>query len=438
MDIKRQTAEGELIFVVKHIAVLDIGTTGVRILVAKVNESGVPHIIAKVAMTCKGMKKCGIENEGEVVESIKKAVRKIKDQTETIVKSVYISIQGANLSLMHNTDVIRLSGESDGEEDLEITYAHIGTLLDKAASVELYEDEQLIDIVPVKYFINDEVQVHDPLNLAAHSLRVEADVVIGRYEYMKQITACVNAAGLSVDGFIPLALAMTGLLPEQSSEMKSVLLVDVGGTMTDYTLYYKNKPYVIDSVPVGGDHITNDLVQVLGIAPNEAETIKRDYPLAAVELVSNNVDVAVFSVDKGTQEVIKVSEIVEIMQARLESLFSVIAKQLADDDIQTEYIDRVILTGDGITKFKGLDMLCEQAFKTKLYPIDFSRYTGMKTVYTYASGMVMYISGLLPYGRRQSVIEKHYSQDPQSRPSANQVKPSILDKMKSFLAKFKE
>lgn len=387
----------------KNIAVLDIGTTGVRILAAKVNEGGLPHIVAKVAIPCRGLKKFKIYDREVLVRAIGQAVLRIQEQTGIVVKSVYASVQSAYVKYMHNTDVIDIS-----DTGREISYHDIAILLDKVASVEMYEDEVLLDVSPLKYLINEEASVSDPVGLTANSLRVEADVILGHAEYINDIKECIEDAGLSVDGFVPVSLAMAGLMPEYSDDARSTLLVDVGGSVTDYTLYYKGKPYAIGALPVGGDNISSDLAQVFNVSPNEAEALKRDYPLASASLVSNNIDIAIHSLASGEQEIIKVEEPVQVMQARIEEIFSMVSKNLSKDNINISSIDRVVVTGDGLVPFKGVDIICKNILNVQHLEIDFSRLTGMKSVYTYASGMVMYICSQLPLGRKQSQFEKEY------------------------------
>ncbi len=420
----------------KNIAVLDIGTTGVRILAAKVNEGGLPHIVAKVAIPCRGLKKFKIYDRDVLVRAIGQAVLRVKEQTGIVIQSVYVGVQSAYVKFMHNTDSIELS-----EEAKEITYHDMAFLLDKVASVEMYEDEVLLDVSPLKYIIDEEAAVTDPVGLSAKSLKVEADVILGQAAYIADIKECVEDAGLSVDGFVPVALAMAGLMPEYSDEAKSTLLVDVGGSVTDYTLYYKGKPYSIGAIPVGGDNISSDLAQVFSVSPNEAEALKRDYPLASASLVSNNIDIAIHSLASGEQEIIKVEEPVLVMQARIEEIFSLIAQNLSKDNINIGSIDRVVITGDGLATFKGVDVLCKNILNIQLMEIDFSRLTGMKSVYTYASGMVMYVSSQLPLGRKQSKLEKEYQSEevPQIKKKGFAgIKEKLQEKMKDMFTGFRE
>ena len=88
-------------------------------------------------------------------------------------------------------------------ENGSVTAGIIADLLDKTSDIELYEDEHLIDVIPIKYIIDDTTATTDPYGAEAGSLRVEADVVTASEDAVHRITGCLNAAGLEVDGFIP-------------------------------------------------------------------------------------------------------------------------------------------------------------------------------------------------------------------------------------------
>lgn len=417
---------------VKYIAALDIGTTGLRMLVGKITDAGSTHIIAKAAMPCKAVRKYKIENEQELVSAIRKMLKRIEEQTDIIVRSTYVSIQGAYVGHVKNTSVI------ETDEDGRITAPVVADLLDKTSDIELYEDEHLIDVIPYKYIVDERTAVTDPYGMTADTLRVEADIITASSEIVEQITRCLSDAGLEVDGFIPLSAAMMGLLPDYDQDAGSTLLIDVGGSSTEFCVYNKTYPYFSSSVPVGGDHITSDISKVLNISPEEAENIKRDYAIAAPELVSNNVDVAVFDTEKGMQQLVKIKDIVEIMEARVVELLNIIADELEKEEINTAMIDRVIFSGDGLASFNGLDILCDEIFECHYMSVDFSRVTGMKGCYTYAGGMVMYISELLPLGRIDSRIEKKsFASQPQSDQSGNLL-AGAKEKFKGLLSRFRE
>ncbi len=417
----------------KYIAVLDLGTTGIRVLVAKITESGATHIIAKASVACRGVRKFRIENGTEITEAVGKVIRRIREQTDIVVKSVYVSLFGSYVGYIKNTATIDIDGE-----DGTVTGLHIATLLDKAESVELYENEFLVGAVPMRYVVDNTIPVAAPLGMQAQSLRVDAQVLTADLHFVEEISACIKSAGLEIDGFIPLSVAMQGLLPENQADAQSTLLIDVGGSETEFCVYFKKTVYYASAIPVGGDNITSDVAQVLNVRREEAEGLKRDYAIADVALVNNNVDVAVFSLSTNQQELIKVHDIVAIMQARIEDLLTIIKGKLESEDIQTDLIDRVIFTGDGIMSFSGLDEVCHRILGTKQANMDFSRYTGMKSIYTYASGMVMYVSSMLPYGMKQSAIEKLQVQQEPTKSEGKGVFNSLQGKLKDFVDRLRD
>jgi len=417
----------------KHIAVLDIGTTGVRILAAKVNDGGAPHIIAKASSPCSGVKKLEIVDETQVSDAIAKTLQKIKEQTGIAIKTVYVGISGAHISFMRNSECITLP-----DDNYEITYKQLGRLLDKVASVDIYEDERLVDVLPVKYFNEEGALLDNPIGVSSASLRVEADVILGQAKYIETLISVVNKAGVGVDGFVPSAVALAGLIPDFGDETKSVLMIDVGGSITDYAVYYRNKPCVIGSVPVGGENITKDLEQIFDISNDEAELLKNEYPISNVEMVTNNIDLAVFSLSNNEQQLIKVSQIVEVMQARLENLFEVISQKLLKEGVNLSMLDKVVLCGDAISQFKGLDSICNNIMGIPLVEIDFPRLTGMKNTYTFASGMVMYIAYQLPLGRKQSLLERDFSKNDKDSYKNNSLFNKMSSKLKNMMPTFRE
>lgn len=412
---------------VKYVSVLDIGTTGIRMLVGKIGEDGACHIVAKAALNCKCVKKYNIENEDELAAAISRITKRIEEQTEIIVKSTYVSIPSPYTGYVRNTAVIndRPAGS--------VGYEIVSELLDMASDTELYENEFLIDVIPSKYIIDNSKNVQDPIGMDfTESVRIEADVVTASVDYINTLQNCFAKAGIDIDGYIPLGAAMKIMLPEYAPGKKSTLLISMGGSETDFIVYYRNHPFFTGSFPVGGINVTNDIAQVLNISSEEAENLKKDYSIASLELVTNNVDVAVFSLDKGTQDVVKVSNIVEIMQARMEAVLRRISDKLRQEGIQPDMIDRVIICGDGIANFSGIDRLVYDIIGSELTDVDFTRKTGMKTIYTYSSAMVNYIAGLLRYGRSDSHIERKVA------PIDDDSSGNIIEKVKKWFSALKD
>ncbi|MBR6934605.1 MAG: cell division protein FtsA [Clostridia bacterium] len=428
----------------EYIAVMDIGTTGVRLLVAKVGTNGKPHIVARDYSVCHGIRKFKIENAAEVTESIRKVLRRIREKTEIIVRSAYVSISGAHVKYVKNVDSINIapvySEDGDfgpGTEPGVVTGNDVAALLDKVEGTELYDNEYLLGAVPIRFTLDDGLQTTSPIGIKASNLRVDAQLLIAENTYVEAVSECVRAAGLEIDGFIPLSVAVRALLTACPDPDASTLFIDMGGFATEFCVFYKGNIYYASALPVGGGTITGDIAQVLNVRREEAELLKCDYQIADASLVTNDVDVAIGSLADGKSRVVKCSEIVGIMQARIEDIFGIIRERLDVDEIDTSFIDRVVLSGDGIVGFSGLDIVCERVFRTKLADIDFTRNTAMKAIFTYTSGMIMYIASMLPYGMKRSDIER---EEPEGAQEDNKpgVFGSIKDKFRNLIGKLRD
>jgi cell division protein FtsA len=429
----------------EYIAVMDIGTTGVRLLVAKVGTNGKPHIVARDYTVCHGIRKFKIENAAEVTESIRKVLRRIREKTEIVVRSAYVSISGAHVKYVRNVDSVDIEpvyvedGEyGAGSEPGIVTGNDVAALLDKVEGTELYDNEYLLGAVPTKFTLDNGLQTSAPIGIKASNLRVDAQLLIAENTYVEEISACVRDAGLEIDGFIPLSVAVRALLSACPDSDASTLFIDMGGYATEFCVYYKGSIYYASALPVGGGTITGDIAQILNVRREEAELLKCDYQIADVSLVTNDVDVAVGSLADGKSRVVKCSEIVGIMQARIEDIFGIIRERLDVDEIDTSFIDRVVLSGDGIVGFSGLDIICERVFRTKLSDIDFTRNTAMKAIFTYTSGMIMYIASMLPYGMKRSDIERVQPEEPEEQSGQGGMFGAIKDKFRNLLGKFRD
>jgi len=428
-----------------YIAVMDIGTTGIRVLVAKMGDNGKPHIVARDFTVCRGIKKFKVENAEEVAEGIRRVLKKVREKTEIIVRSAYISISGASVKYVRNADSVKIesvyneNGEfGPGSELGTITGVDVATLLDKVEDTEIYDNEYLLGAVPVKFTLDRGLQTSSPVGMQASDLRVEAQLLIAENTYIESITSCVRAAGLEIDGFIPLSVAVRALLSTCPDADKSTLFIDVGGLATEFCVLYKGYIYYASALPMGGETITSDIAMLLNVRREEAESLKCDYQIADVELVTNNVDVAIGTIEGGQTRVVKCSEIVKIMQDRIEDIFGMIKERLDIEGIDTAAIDRVVLSGDGIVGFSGLDRVCERVYGTKLSDIDFTRNTAMKAIFTYASGMIMYIASMLPYGMKRSEIERA---EPEPEAEENRGKSffgSLKDRFKGYVNKLRD
>ncbi len=173
----------------------------------------------------------------------------------------------------------------------------------------------------------------------------------------------------------------------------------------------------------GGDNITHDIALVLEISEEEADKLKRQYGLALKSFIDNDNDIILNTrKDQNKNKIIKSSELIEIIEARIEEMFSIINKDITSKGLKQK-INNVILTGQGIVNISKSDV----AGKINLnIPVKIS--TGraistVKAVYRTSYALVRYIA-MRPF-------TKSVSSDIDTQNNENFLK-NIFERIKEF------
>ncbi|MNS72416.1 Cell division protein FtsA [compost metagenome] len=107
---------------------------------------------------------------------------------------------------------------------------------------------------------------------------------------------------------------------------------------------------------MGGDNITSDIEIVLNISSEEAEKLKKQYGLALRSFIDNDNEIMLNTCrDDSKNKVIKSSELIEIIEARIDEVFSIINKDITSQGVKPK-INNVILTGQGISYINKSDV----------------------------------------------------------------------------------
>ena len=427
------------------VAVLDIGTTGVRMLVGRIGENGTPKIIAKADAVCRGgIKRINDYDRGGLPDAIASVVDMIKAKTGLEVRSSYVSLRNDSVVCVHNTGKIGLGSESAG-----VTGMDVGELLNDASSIDFHDDERLIDVIPLAFYADGKSLKESPEGISCKTLSVDANIVIAKAALLEKLERIMKDVGLEVDGYVPEFFSARKVLPSAyfvRADMPAcrTLVADVGGEFTEYTVYYGGIPFAFGSVNVGGANITKDLSVVLNISQNEAERLKQDYPIASSVAPGSDVEVAVFPLEKGEKEMVNVSYVVEIMQARIreltENVISAAQTAMASLGISDPKLDRVVLIGDGIARFTGVTAALEPVVQgAEVDVINIGKDIGMKNTYSIATGMLLYISSKLKYGRKPSKILRETVENKDAVPKkSGGLIGRLREKLKNWLSLFKE
>lgn len=399
---------------------IDIGTSKVCTLIGRVNKNTQLDIVGRGMAPCNGLKKGVIVDIDSTADSIKNSVKEAEAAANMRVGSAYVNIHGMHVNVIGNKSSLSINGR-------EITQHDIESILHSVGNIEVPDDRQIIDVIARQYIIDGYDEIVDPAGMVGSRLEVDADILAGKITSVQNIIKSMERAGVQIDGIVAEAFATGEISLTQDEKDIGVILLDVGGSVTDISVFQGRRLIFYDTIPVGGDHITNDIAIGLRIANTEAEKIKRQFELALTSLIKNDQEISVFDINENKKKNVKVSEVVEIIEARVYEIFSLCRSMLDRAGFVLPAGVSVVMTGAGISYVDGCKQLANEVFDIPVRVVQAGQLQGVsKPEYIACAGMVKYVAGVKRGGSSASEIKL-------KKPVNAQPKESVFSKILNFL-----
>lgn len=330
---------------------VDIGTTKVATVIGEVNNFEQIETICNTSYKCSGLKKGKIINEDEISLSLAKTIKDAEDETNLKINSAYVTIPGKYVTIVQNSITKEVKDKYSG-----ISIRDVQSAIMQVKDIEIPEGKTLIDIVPDKIVLENGTVVADPVGSLSSSFTMSAQIILADKDYVRQLNSIFKKAGLEIDGIVPIALAERNLVLDSNELHDNIAIIDVGAENTDIGVFENSSFIYTNSIPLGGENITNDIAVVLNITEEEADKLKRQYGLALKSFIDNDNDIILNTCkDNNKNKIIKSSELIEIIEARIEEMFSIINKDLTNQGVKPR-INNIILTGQGIVNISKSDV----------------------------------------------------------------------------------
>ena len=397
---------------------IDIGTSKVSTVVGEVNNFNQIENICSTSYKCSGLKKGKIINEEEISLSISKTIKDAEEEANMRINSAYVTIPGKYITIVQNSITKEVKDRYAG-----ITLKDVQSAIMQVKDIDIPEDQTLIDIGIDKIILDNGKIVSDPVGNLSSNLTINAEVILGDKEYVKQITSILKKAGLVVDGIVPIALAERNLILDTNELYDNVMILDIGAGNTEIGVFEGSAFSYTNTIPLGGDSITNDIALVLNISEEEAEKLKRQYGLALKSFIDNDNEIMLNTCkDENRNKVIKSSELIEIIEARIEEIFALVNRDIANQGIK-QRINNVILTGQGITNISKSDVAGKIALNIPVKTSTGRAISMVRPEFRTSYSLVRYIAAR-PFAKTVSS-----SIDTETKESTVKV---ILDRIKEF------
>src|SRR5271154_4377102 len=351
------------------LTVLDVGSAMTRVLVAELHDGALRYRGHGIADST-GMRKGLISELKQAAHCINKAATSAETMAQGTIDKCVVGIGGAHIRGLNSR-----GGVSLGTRLREITREDVRAAVDRARSVSLPSDREIIHLLPQQFILDEQPGIHDPVGMVGNRLEVNLHISTCSASAAQSVITCANKAGLEISDTVFEAIAAAEATVSADERELGAGLLDIGAASTELVVFFEGAVAHTAVVPLGGDHFTNDLAVGLHMSVQEAEAIKVDYGHCVVTSVPSSSELELIA--DGTQVIrtIKQRYLSEILEPRARELFHLVRENLRQGGVLGALGAGCVLTGGG-ARLAGLLEVAESLLRVPArlgYPVPLSR-----------------------------------------------------------------
>lgn len=335
---------------------LDIGTTSVKVVVAEYVDSQM-NIIGVGNAKSEGINRGIIVDIEKTVQAIKRAVGQAEEKAGIQIRTVNVGIPANLLEVENCQGMIAVNNESK-----EITNEDVRNVASAALVRSVPPERQIIAVLPQEFTVDGFEGIKDPRGMIGVRLEMYGVMFTGPKTIIHNIRKCVEKAGLTIGQTIITPLALTESILSDGEKDFGTIVIDIGGGQTTTAVMHDKQMKFTNVNQEGGEYVTRDISTVLNTSFNNAEALKINYGDAYPARTSASEE---FPVDViGKAEPVKIDEryLSEIIEARMEQIFTK-AKDVLDEIDALDLPGGVVLTG-GAASLPGVVDLAQEILGT--------------------------------------------------------------------------
>lgn len=305
---------------------LDIGSTAVRIAVGQCipndRNSGDVQLIATAEVSAEGIHKGTVTSIEEAVSSVSHVLEEVDRLIGVPIESAWVGISGTQIMKQENRGVVAVA-KTDGE----ISYEDVQRVIDSAQSVASPLNYEILHVLPRVFTVDGQTGIKDPVGMTGVRLEVDAQMIYGATPHIKNISKTIYRTGIDIDDLVLSIVATSDAVLTPRQKELGVVLIDIGGSTTTVAVFEEGQLLHTTVIPIGSNHVTNDLALGLQTSIDVAERIKLLYGGCLVKGFTKKdvIDLAEFG---EAPQLIPKKFVIEIIAARIVELLEKINHEL--------------------------------------------------------------------------------------------------------------
>lgn len=325
------------------VAVLDIGSSSVRIVVGKRGINGTFNILGKGESEYSGYVDGEFLDTNELASAINVAKINAETNSGMEIHDLFVGVPG-EFSLSE----VKLVSQNYPKK-IKISQENINDLFLKADGHEFESTHTLISCSGIYFVLSDNRRVINPLGEKSSRLSASISYIWADNTFIEIINSILSEQGIQNCEYLSTPLAEGLYLLDENQREKYAIIIDCGYISTSVSLVRGKGLLMLNSFSLGGGHISADLQQCLHIPFASAEQLKSKVVLSISPAQSDVYEVQI----QNKMVPVSMQMTNSIVCARIDMIASAINKCLnLCKEEHPEYID-VYLTGGGISYIRG-------------------------------------------------------------------------------------
>lgn len=326
---------------------IDVGTSAVRCVVGMFdpNGSNVPSIIGHGQAPNQGMRRGAVVHVDEVADAIIHAVTEAERISGMPIKRATVNVNGAHVSGLNSEGVIAISAANR-----EITHEDRLRVEEAATIVSLPANREIVQFFAKSYSLDGQRNIKDPIGMHGVRLEVDAHIVTAASPNLRNLDMALEKAEIMPTHHTVSGLAAAEAVLTRQQKEAGTALIDVGAGTTNLIVFEDGEVQYVAVLPIGGQHITNDLAIGLKTDLDIAEAVKLEHANLKQDVKKTTAIVKVGNKSHNFE----FEDVAMIVEARVEELLEMVDKELQKIKRSRKLPGGIVITG-GTSKLPGLD-----------------------------------------------------------------------------------
>lgn len=351
---------------------LDIGTHKICTIVGEVRPDDI-HVLGVGIEPSRGMKKGVVNDVQALIAAVAASAHKAEKSSGYQIRRAFVSVAGSHIASLTSRGMTPISGSRSVQED------DLDRAMQAARAIAIPHNREVLHVVPRSYTLDGQEGIRHPVGMHAFRLEVDAHIITAATSSLANLEQATQGAGIYVDRFILNPLASADAVLTSAEKEAGVVVIDIGGGTSDIAIYVEGTVWHTAVIPLGGDHVTNDITYLLNAPFELAEDVKIKHGHARQKGVNALDTFLVESFGDGIPQEVSRRELAMVIEARVEEMFELVHKEIKRSGYDGLLRAGAVITG-GSSQLEGMKELASEVLKCPVRMAKPEKLTGMADV----------------------------------------------------------